>query len=190
MITQLADSVGVLESLTTAAQPWADRVADSPLLATGLIAVHVLAIFTGGGLAIAADRRVLRATRDANGSAASIVSDLRDTHTPVIVALCVAVASGALLFLSDVATFGVSRVFWAKLSLIALLLANGVRMRRTERRMQRALAADDLTLATTPGISAGATIVITGVRTLRGAAAFSLFAWFGVVLLGVILGNS
>lgn len=181
-------AASAVESLTALAQPWADRVADSPVLATSIIVVHVVAIFAAGGLAVAADRAVLRATRGGTQGAtpsAPITSDalqrtiteLGETHRPVIVALAFAFASGLLLLLSDVGTFAVSRVFWSKLTLIVLLLANGIRLRRAEARVLHAKEGD-------------AVLVGRALGTLRSAAGFSLFAWFGIVLLGVILGNA
>ncbi len=172
-----------IAGVTAFAQPWADRVADSPVLATGLITVHLVAIFAAGGLAIGADRRVLRATSTYRVVTAPtsdvpqsllgvVIGDLGDTHRPVIAALGLAALTGILLLLSDVGTFAVSRVFWCKMALIALLLLNGLRLRKAEARL------------------AGGSDDARAVRALRGAAFFSLFAWFGIVVLGAILGNS
>lgn len=184
----IVSAASAVESLTALAQPWADRVADSSVLATTIIVVHVVAIFAAGGLAVAADRAVLRATRvpsrDAGTAGAAVsdelrhtISELGATHGPVIVALTFAFASGLLLLLSDVGTFAVSRVFWSKLALIILLLANGIRLRRAEARLMQAKDGNTVTVGR-------------ALRTLRGAAGFSLFAWFGIVLLGAILGNA
>ncbi len=173
----------VIARVTAFAQPWADRVADNQVLATGLITLHLVAIFAAGGLAIGADRRVLRATStyrvvtepttDVPQSLLGVViGDLGDTHRPVIAALALAAITGVLLLLSDVGTFAVSRVFWSKMALLGLLLLNGLRLRKAEARL------------------AGGSNDASAVRALRGAAFFSLCAWFGIVVLGAILGNA
>lgn len=161
----LVDAESVLASLTAAVQPWSDLFANNATLATAVTATHVLAIFAGGGIAVAADRRVLGALRvhDTVGIDAGALDELRRSHAIVIGALAVAASSGLLLLTSDLGTFGVSRVFWAKMATLALLLANGLRLRRAESRR-----------------AAG---------PLRQAALASLVLWFVLVLLGVILGN-
>lgn len=172
-----------IAAVTAFSQPWADRVADSSVLATGLITVHLAAIFAAGGLAIGADRRVLRATStyrvvtapttDTSQSLLGVViGDLGDTHRPVIAALSLAATTGVMLLLSDVGTFAVSRVFWSKMALLGLLLFNGVRLRKAEARL------------------AGGSGDARAVSALRSAALISLFAWFGIVVLGAILGNA
>lgn len=172
-----------IAGVTAFAQPWADRVADSPVLATALITAHLVAIFAAGGLAIGADRRVLRATSTYRVPTPSnievphsligvVIGDLADTHRPVIAALALAATTGVMLLLSDIGTFATSRVFWSKMGLLLLLLLNGRRLQRAEARL--ASGSDDA-----PAI-----------RALRSAAFFSLFAWFGIVMLGAILGNA
>lgn len=184
-----------IAAVTAFVQPWADRVADSPVLATSLITVHLVAIFAAGGLAIGVDRRVLRATstyrvvtvpatdvqNDAPSESPSdmprsllgvVIGDLGDTHRPVIAALALAATTGVMLLLSDVGTFAVSRVFWSKMALLGLLLLNGLRLRKAEARL------------------AGGSDDARAVRALRAAAFFSLFAWFGIVVLGAVLGNA
>ena len=50
----------------------------------------------------------------------------------VLLGLILALGSGVLLFAADVATFARSPVFWVKMGLLALLLANGWLLSRTE----------------------------------------------------------
>lgn len=175
----------MLETLTNFLQPWADYFADSAVLPTIIVAVHVLALFAGGGIAIAADRRVLLAapgTREAYQAAAE---DLRTTHAIVIAALVAMVMSGVALATSDVGTFLVSKVFWTKMTAFAILIANGAFMRRTESRVLAAateagVAIDKTTQWPSPHLPWAA---------LKRSAVISLMAWFTVVLLGVVLSD-
>jgi len=50
----------------------------------------------------------------------------------VMLGLSIALASGFLLFAADIPTFARSAVFWTKMFLLALLLANGYLLSRTE----------------------------------------------------------
>jgi uncharacterized membrane protein len=51
----------------------------------------------------------------------------------VLTGLAVAVLSGLLLFAADWDTYLYSKVFWIKMILVALLIANGVMLTRAER---------------------------------------------------------
>ena len=51
----------VLESLATVLEPWSTMYGDSTALSVGLTYAHLGAMMVGGGLAIAADRTVLKA---------------------------------------------------------------------------------------------------------------------------------
>lgn len=166
----------MLDALTALVQPWADVFADNSALATAVTASHVLAIFAAGGFAISADRRLLRTSVTSPSALREAVAELGTTHRVVITALAFAVTSGLLLFTSDIGTFGGSRVFWTKMTMVVLLLSNGIRMRRAEGRLLRATDADSI-------------VIESAWRSLRRAAGFSLVAWFVIVLLGVILGS-
>lgn len=175
----------MLETLTILFQPWSELYADSVWIPTAILAVHVLALFAGGGIAIAADRRVLLAapgTREAYQAAAE---DLRTTHAIVIGALSLMVLSGLALATSDIGTFAVSKVFWAKMATFAVLIANGAYMRRTESRV--------LSAATDAGVVIDKTTQWPSPHlpwaVLKRSAAVSLTAWFAMVLLGVVLSN-
>ena len=175
----------MLESLTTLLLPWSEFYAASAWIPTTILAVHVLALFAGGGIAISADRRVLLAqpgTREAYQAAAE---DLRTTHALVIGALVLMVSSGVALATSDIGTFAVSRVFWAKMTMFVVLIANGAFMRRTESRV--------LTAATNVGVAIDETTTWPSAQlpwtVLKRSAAVSMVAWFVIVLLGVVLSD-
>ena len=91
------------------------------------------------------------------------------THRIVVVGLSLIVVSGLLLFASDVETFLYSRVFWIKMSLVALLLVNGAVLTSAERRASRGA-----------GDAWG---------RLRITAMASLALWFLIAFAGVALTN-
>lgn len=61
---------------------------------------------------------------------------MRSIHRPVLISLVLLFLSGVLLFAADVETFATSWIFWTKMGLIALLLANGAVLERTESRLR------------------------------------------------------
>lgn len=164
----------MLDTLTTLVQPWADLYAENTVLSTSVITLHVVAMFVGGGLAIAADRQVLRLARHDPAGQRVVLGELAALHGLVIGALALTVLSGMGLFASDVETFVASPVYWTKMAAFVILLANGVRLRGAESRL---LSAGDR------GADAAA------LATLNFSAGVSLAAWILIVLLGVVLGN-
>lgn len=164
----------MLDTLTTLLQPWADLYAASTALSTAIIAAHVLAMFIGGGLALGADRQVIRQAGAGDAALRGMLEELQSTHGLVVGALAVTVATGLALVTSDLATFAVSPVYWAKMTTFVLLLGNGRAMQRAERRMHAAVA---------HGIESAAAS-----RLVRSAWV-SLAGWLTIVLLSVILTN-
>ncbi len=175
----------MLETLTALLQPWSDVYSDSAYLPTLILAVHVLALFGGGGIAIAADRRVLQSTPGTREAYQAAAEDLRTTHAIVIGSIVLMVVSGIAMAASDVGTFLVSTVFWAKMAMFVVLIGNGAFMRRTESRV--------LTAATDAGVEIDRTTQWPSPHlpwaVLKRSAAISLVSWFLVVLLGVVLSN-
>jgi hypothetical protein len=166
----------MLDTITTLTQPWADYYAESAWLPTALIALHVLALFVGGGIALGADRRVLQTTPGHRDAYLATAADLKATHGIVIGALVLTNLSGLALFTSDVGTFWGSRVFWAKMATLVVLILNGVRMRSTEAQ-----------LLANAG-SAGAELA-GPYATLRTHAWVSVLGWCLIVVLGVVVAN-
>lgn len=171
----------MLASLDAWLQPWAGYFADHQALAVTITALHVLAMFAAGGLAVTTDRRLLaidpRTLRTDLGVRRATLAELSSTHSVVIAALALTVSSGLLLLGADFAAFTASRVYWAKMAALVVLLLNGIRLRRAEARLVRASDSQEQLIATTA-------------RALRQSAGVSLGLWFTIVLLGVILGNS
>ena len=178
----------MLETLTTLLLPWSELYADSAWIPTTVLAVHMLALFTGGGIAIAADRRVLLSTPSTREAYQAAAEDLRTTHAIVIGSIAIMVVSGVSLAASDIGTFAVSKVFWAKMAMFTVLITNGAVMRRTD---SRVLAA--ATAATAAGVAIDPTTQSPSPHVpwavLKRSAAVSLVSWFGIVLLGVVLSD-
>lgn len=174
----------MFESLTTLVQPWADLYANQPRFATGLIAIHILAMFIGGGMAIAADRAILRAAPGTADAARAVVADLSTTHSLVIMALVTSSLSGIALFVTDVPTFAASKVYWAKMGTLLLLVLNGLRMRRAERAVIASLDGAPIHTSEMP-----VAFPVSTWGRVRQTAALSFALWVSLVLLGVVLTN-
>jgi hypothetical protein len=129
------------------------------------------ALVTAGGCAITADRAVLSAAHANVERRASHIAALASTHRVVIAGLGFMAASGFLLFAADADTFLRSPFFWIKVSLIALLLTNGLALVRAERRAL--LDTGDAAWA-----------------RLRMSARLSLALWLLTTLAGVTLTNA
>ncbi len=175
----------MFETLATLVQPWADFYSDHSAVATAVLSVHILAMFLGGGMAIGADRGIIRAVPGTADAARAVVADLATMHTIVISALVITMLSGAALFLADVPTFSVSVVYWTKMGTVAALLINGLLMRRGEDAVLRPLKNMPLHTAEMP-----TAFPQREWAAVRRSAAISLFLWMTIVLLSVILTNA
>jgi hypothetical protein len=116
---------------------WVALYSGHAALRTVVIFAHVGALVGAGGCAIAADRATLLASRRDEAERRLQVEALAGTHQVVIAGLALILASGLLMFAADVETFLSSRVFWIKMGLIVLLLANGGALTAAERRATR-----------------------------------------------------
>ena len=166
---------GIVGALARAAEPWREVYSNATPVSTAVLFTHLAALVVGGGLAIAADRATLRAARATVGAAearARQLAELAGAHRTVIVSRAVAAASGALLFLADVEEYARSAVFWTKMALVVLLLANGWLMTRVE-----------------------GDLAVGGPRAeglwgrLRAHAAASVLLWLATLFVGVALSN-
>src|SRR6185295_13710796 len=102
---------------------WSSYYGDHQAVSDTIRSLHLLALVVGGGTAIAADRRVLTSRRSA--LLADAVAYMQRSHRLVISAFVVIALTGLLMALADVETYSVSALFWTKMGLVALLIANG-----------------------------------------------------------------
>ena len=169
----------VLQQLVAALQPWQSAYSDSKVIPAVVTSVHLVALLFGGGLAVAADRATLRVGRNGVVDGAVQLAELRAVHRPVLIALVALFASGILLTAADLETFLSAPVFWVKLALVTLLLANGLVLERTESRLRQ--------------LSARSTVPVTRVqslwRRLRVSAVCSLLLWTATLVAGTLLVN-
>lgn len=153
--------------LVQATQPWAAAYSDHLLLRASVTFCHFAGLMAGGGLAVAADRATLRLAGGLDAARLAHLDELHAIHRVVITGLVLTFASGILMLGADVEAVTASRVFWAKMALIALLLLNGMRMQHAERAARASLSA--------------------GWTRLHRAAIVSLVLWFLIVFASTVL---
>ena len=149
---------------------WGSFYANHAAIRTLVTFVHVGALMAGGGAAVTADRDILAVLRlDDHARRRQLVA-LRHTHRVVVAGLALIALSGSLLFASDVDTFLYSRMFWAKMSLLGLLLVNGAVLVSAEGRAAR----DDARAWPTLRFTARASVALWFLTSLAGVALLNI----------------
>jgi uncharacterized membrane protein len=169
----IAETIKAIETIEALCKPWADLYSHTKALQAGVEFLHVGGLLVGGGFALASDRAALRALSASFEQRKHVLADFSTIHRPVVLALTVSVVSGLLMLASDTGTFLVSPVFWTKMTLVLLLLANGFLVMRTEQQLN---ADSSPRNPAWPRFKFGAIASIT--------------LWLGTTLAGVILLNS
>ncbi|HEU4569454.1 MAG TPA: hypothetical protein VFS07_02690 [Gemmatimonadales bacterium] len=154
-------------ALAALVHPWAALYADSTAVSNAVTFAHLAGVVLGGGAAVTLDRETLLAPRLDDAGRAHLLGRLRRAHPWVLAGLAVTFVSGLLQLAADLDTFLPSGLFWAKMALVALLVANGVLVLRGE-------------LAAAAGRWA----------PLRLSAGVSLSLWTVILLLGVLVTNA
>ena len=169
MMAAPSEATGLVGAMVNLAAPWAKMFSHSKVISAGTLFVHLAPLVIGAGVAFAADVATLRAVHAGAAERARQVAALATTHRLVLFGLTLSFISGILLFLSDVETFLGSVFFWIKLACVALLLVNGLMLKRVEG-----------ALARTPDNEAQW-------GRLRVVSMLSVFLWLATVLAGVVL---
>ncbi|HEY5087426.1 MAG TPA: hypothetical protein VII66_08730 [Gemmatimonadaceae bacterium] len=168
-----------LHALANALDPWQSLFSNSKVISDAVTFIHLGGLLFAGGFAIAADRATFRAMRGSSDDRIALLKEVGDIHRPVLIGLSVLFVSGILLATSDVETFGKSPVFLVKMTLVALLLVNGLALQRTESALRER----------TTSLSGPATADPLW-QKLRRTAIASIALWTSILLAGTILANS
>jgi Na+/H+-translocating membrane pyrophosphatase len=143
--------------------------ADHTPISAGVMFVHLAGLLLGGGAAVAADRGTLRAAREPEPARADHLAFLGTVHGIAVTGLAMLAVSGVAMLLADLERFWTATAFWVKMSLVALLLANGLLMRLAERRARTRPAG--------------------GWRPLKATSIASLVLWLAILLASTILAS-
>lgn len=120
---------------------WNSYYGNHQLVSVSIRFLHLAGLIFAGGTGLFADRQVLRAARTGSDTPEAVLANLGKTHVHVISWILVVGLTGALMTAADTATFLVSKVFWIKMGVVALLTANGSALLFLERRAARGGAA-------------------------------------------------
>jgi hypothetical protein len=134
----------LIDVAARAIQAWSAMYRDSAALQTGVAFAHIGALVTSGGLAVSQDRALLKVAPGDVTAREARLRELRGSHPTVITGLAIVFASGVLFFLADLETFLPSKLFWAKIGFVAVLVANGWFLLRAERRAELDPASDSV----------------------------------------------
>ena len=185
----------LIQTAAGLAAPWADLYGGSTAVQSTVTFLHFAGLLTAGGFALATDRGVLRHAHRPLPERTAFLRELAATHRVVIAGLAVVVASGLLMLAADVEALLPSPVFWAKMGAFALLLLNGLWLRRAE---HEATAVESQASSAGPELEADPTDASSAVnpqpddderrwRALRSASLRSAGLWFAVLFLGTLL---
>jgi len=163
------------------AEPWRRLYSHSTLVSTLVLFGHLGGLLAGGGLALAADRATIRLNATDDVERERHLDDLRRLRKPVGAAFVIAALSGALLFFADVEAFATSRIFWVKMTLIALLLTNAAIVLRVESALREGPARGPLESAEAAHLRLW--------RRRRTSAVVSVVLWLVLVLAGTALAS-
>jgi uncharacterized membrane protein len=127
--------MGFATTMTSFTSWWSAYYSDHQMISLTVRYVHLAALMVGGGTALAIDRVVLgTARRRAQDRREAALTALAGSHRVVVPALIVVAITGVLMTAADWSTFEASRLFWIKMALFAMLVANGGALVAAERR--------------------------------------------------------
>lgn len=126
-----------IHALVRPFEAWSSLYSHSTALSATVATLHVGGMFLGGGLAIAADRATLRLAAQLPGERARHLVEVSDVHPPVLIGIAVLFVTGIAMALADLENYLPSPAFWTKMTLVVLLLVNGVFLQRTEAALRR-----------------------------------------------------
>ena len=112
---------------------WSSLYSDHTNLSNGITFLHLAGLIVGGGAAVTTDRQILKAWHAGGDRRRAVLEDVSAVHAFVIGGLVLTIVTGALMMLADWDTFLGSRLFWIKMTGVAILIVNGAVLGWAER---------------------------------------------------------
>ena len=181
MILRVVLSIPDVGQIDAFAEPWRRAFAHSPLLSTVVLFGHLGGLLAAGALTVASDRATLRLDPHVEADRRRHLAELARMQSSIWCAFAVALLSGALLFFADVEAFAASRIFWTKMSLVALLVVNALTSAHLDAALRRDVGGGDQ--------DAEIPVNARRWRRRRAGAIASAVLWFGLVLSGAALAS-
>jgi len=176
MSLRLWQLVPDLATVETLAEPWQKLYAHSTMVATLVLFGHVAGLFVAGALTFSTEAGALRLDPGDDAERRRYLGIVAPARRAIVPALAVAMFSGMLLFLADLEAFAVSPIFWVKMFLVVLLIANAIFASRLDARLR--------------GDEQATTMAHDGCwRRRRVSAWVTALLWFALVLSGSALAN-
>jgi hypothetical protein len=116
---------------------WSSYYGNHQLVSVAIRFLHLSGLVLGAGTGLFADRQVLSAVRAGSQEREAVLTTVNRAHAHVVSWIIVVGSTGILMTAADPATFLVSKLYWVKMTLVALLIANGVAMLYAERRTRQ-----------------------------------------------------
>lgn len=124
MSLRLWELVPGIATVDALAEPWQKLYAHSTVVATLVLFGHVAGLVVAAALTFSTEASALRLDPGDDTERRRYLRFALPARRAIGIALGVAMSSGILLFLADLEAFAVSPVFWAKMLLVVLMLAN------------------------------------------------------------------
>ncbi len=168
-------------------ETWAELYGSSAAVQAVALYGHLAAVVSAAGLALGADRKIVRARRASRTRRIRALRDWRRTHRFVLASLALGMLAGIGLLLSDVPRFLPSWIFWVKMTLLGVLVANGRVMERHVGRLFATRGHDDAGDAAAPAVADPGPTPDDEWAPLARASIRSAWLWAATLLAGVLL---
>ncbi len=166
---------------------WAELYRSSVAVQAIALYGHLTAVVLAAAFALGADQKIVRARRGPQIRRVRALRDWRRAHRFVLAGLALGVLAGLGLLLSNVPRFLPSWIFWLKMTLLAVLVANGRVLKRDVVSLWATAAPDHRGEAPPPDIVDAAPILDDAWDRLAHAALRSAWLWAATLLAGVLL---
>jgi hypothetical protein len=147
---------------------WSSYYGNHQLVSVSVRFLHLAGLVMGAGTGLFADRQVLGAVRAGSQEREAVLATLNRAHAHVVSWIIVVGSTGVLMTAADTSTFLVSKLYWIKMVMVGILIANGLAMLLAERRARQV------------GVSAGW-------PKLVAVSAISAILWLTTIFLGTLL---